>query len=126
MRGQGEGGSDAYLKDLGRAMEPYRAGAYGDAAKAFAALRKQYPGRVEPPFYEGVAALLSKDFTRAIELLQAARTIGGEALHDDIAWYLAVAWERTGEWPAAASLLNSLCRAEGTHQQAACAALRAR
>lgn len=117
---------DAFLKQLGEALEPYRAGRYTDAAQRLHALAQQYPRAVEPPFYEGVARLLAGDSNGALPSLEAARSIGGEALDDDISWYLAAAHERNRDWERAAPLLGKLCTAEGQYREAACQALRPR
>lgn len=123
LRGKADTGAQAYLRELGRVLEPYRAGRYSEAAQSLAALRTAYPKAVEPPFYEGVARLLANDAAASVEALEQARRIDGEALHDDILWYLAVARERTADWPAAAALLTALCKNEGAYRKAACAAL---
>ncbi|MCB1022657.1 MAG: hypothetical protein KDC27_22190, partial [Acidobacteria bacterium] len=86
-------------------------------------LAEKFPEAVEPRFYLGVAELLDGDPRAASGDLEAARRIGGEALDDEIAWYLAAARERSGAWPDAAALLEQLCRAEGERREQACAAL---
>lgn len=123
VRGETGPVSAKYLKDLGAALEPYRARRFAEAAQALAALRTRYPAAVEAPFYEGVSLLLDGNAARAAAALHAAQAIGGEALNDDIAWYLAVAHEHCGDWTAAEPLLKRLCAAEGVHRQAACAAI---
>lgn len=124
LRGQSAPPRDGvYLKRLGEALDPYRAGQYDEAARRLAALARQYPRAVEPPFYEGVSLLLTGGAKAALSRLEAARAIGGEALGDDIDWYLAAARERNGNWEAAAALLKKQCAAEGPHRDAACKAL---
>lgn len=123
LRGKGESTSQDYLQELGKALGPYRSEAYADAAVQLGELRARYPKAVEAPFYQGVARLLAGDFKGALEPLEAARAIGGEALNDDIAWYLAAAHERNGEWLKTVRFLESLCGAEGVHRVAACSAL---
>jgi len=122
LRGKGESNSQDYLKELGKALTPYRAGSYAEAASQLAELRGRYPKAVEPPFYQGVALLLAGESSKALDPLSAAQSIGGEALNDDIAWYLAVAYERNAAWEKADALLRSLCGSEGVHREAACTA----
>jgi hypothetical protein len=123
LRGKEEATSQDYLKELGKALDPYRAASYPDAITQLGGLRQRYPKAVEPPFYQGVALLLSSKPDQAIEPLETARAIGGEALNDDIGWYLAAARERIGEWEKAVPLLQTLCRTEGAYRRQACAAV---
>ena len=126
LRGQPGGASEPYLRELGAALEPYRASQYAEAARRLAELGRKFPDAVEPPFYEGVAKLLLEDTAGAVAALENARRIGGEALNDDIAWYLAAARERAGEWDRAVLLLRPLCQSESVHRKAACQALDSR
>jgi hypothetical protein len=123
LRGQAQQTPAAYLKALGQALEPYRAGRYPEAARALAELAGQNPQAVEPLFYEGVARLMAGDAAGALPLLERSQKTGGEALNDDIAWYIAVALERTGDWARAAAQLGEVCRSESPYREAACRAL---
>lgn len=125
IRGQREQQVQKYLEQLGAALTPYRAGKYGEAGVELERLAAEYPKAVEPPFYRGVAFLLAGDASAALGWLRKARAIGGEALDDDISWYLAIALERTGSWPQARPLLEALCRSEGPYRQSACEGARA-
>jgi hypothetical protein len=120
LRGKDDTVSQVYLKELGQALAPYRSSKYADAVAALAVLRKRYPKAVEPPFYEGVTRLLMEDANGSLAPLVTAQSIGGEALNDDIDWYLAVAYERTGQWKKSVVLLKRLCATEGVHRKAAC------
>jgi hypothetical protein len=122
LRGKDNRVSEAYLKELGRALEPYRSSKYAEAVPALSALRRGYPKAVEPPFYEGVARLLMGDVNGSLAALATAQAIGGEALNDDIDWYLAIAHERSGHWEKAVVFLRTLCAMEGVHREEACAA----
>lgn len=126
MRGQAPSPSGAYLRDLGSALEPYRAGQYRASAEALAQLARQYPKAVEPPFYQGVALLLAGDAVAGRTQLERSQSIGGEALNAEIAWYLAIAYERTNTFERARGLLATLCASapETPHRESACAALR--
>ncbi len=68
------------------------------AAVTLAALTAQTPAPQAPPpppatdcveTANAIARLLANDFAGSLEPLQSAHKIGGEALQDDIAWYLA-------------------------------------
>jgi len=120
LRGSPPSAEPPYLRDLGAALAPYRKGQYSEAVGQLRRLSERYPRAVEPVFYFGVSKLLSGDAGGAVPPLEAARAIGGGALNDDIRWYLAAAYERTGAWPKAAVLLGELCREEGAYQQRAC------
>lgn len=122
LRGQQEDRADDYWKQLGAALDPYRAGRYPEAISKLTALAQRFPKAVEPPFYEGVAQLLAGDANAALPRLERAREIGGEALNADIRWYRAVAFERTANWMAAVPLLSELCRADNPYRQQACQA----
>ena len=123
VRGRQEPPDQRYLEELGAAMEPYRGGRYQEAATKFAALADRYPNAVEPHFYLGVTRLLLGSSDAATAPLLRAQAIGGEALNDDIRWYVAAMRERTGAWEQAVPLLEQLCRGEGLHRQASCEAL---
>lgn len=123
LRGQEAKAPDAYLKELGQALEPYRAARYPEAAAALRALGQRHQRAVEPAFYEGVARLLAGETTQADQALTRAEAIGGEALHEDILWYRAIALERTSQWPLAQPLLQRLCQGEGPYRERACRAL---
>jgi hypothetical protein len=124
LRGREQGGSEVYLAALGSALEPYRQGRYAEAIQALRALGVRYPKMPEPPFYEGVAHLMRGEAGSAAAPLERARAIGGEALNDDIAWYLAIVRERAGKWNEARILLEPLCGTDGAYQAAACVALK--
>ncbi len=124
LRGKEQDGTGAYLTALGRALEPYRAGRHAEAITRLQDLARRYPRAVEPPFYGGVAQLFAADAAGALRRLQRARELGGEALDDDINWYLAIARERTGDWAGARQLLSALCQNENPYRPQACEALK--
>ena len=123
LRGNEESGNQKYLAELGDALKPYREARYKEASDALAALGANYPKAVEPVFYQGVSRLFLDDSAGALVLLEQARKIGGEALNDDILWYLAVARERNGDWSGGSALLEKLCRNEGAYRADACGGL---
>jgi len=123
LRGAQSSSSSAYLKDLGIALEPYRAGNFAEAAVRLRTLQASYPQAVEPPFYLGVSQLLDGHAQASIPSFEQAQRIGGEALNEDVAWYLAVARERSGGWEPIKPFVEQLCKGSGEHRQAACEAL---
>ncbi len=124
LRGEENQQNESYLKELGAAMEPYRADRFDDAARRLESLAGRYPAAVEPVFYLGVARLFQNDAAGAVDALEKARKIGGEALNEEIAWYLAAAYERSRGFEHATPSLKQLCAGEGAYRAAACAALR--
>jgi hypothetical protein len=123
LRGERNSTSVSYLTALGAALEPYRKGSFHEAAIKLRALGTRSPQAMEPPFYLGVSLLLSGDAKAAAATLQEAQQIGGEALKEDVVWYLAIAYERSGAWQQARVLVEQVCKGSGRHSGAACEAL---
>jgi tetratricopeptide (TPR) repeat protein len=115
-------GAAIYLKDLAAALGPYRQDNYTEAAKVLEVLSRKYPGAADPLFYLGVSQLFLSQSDAAIASLQAARIRSGETLHDDIAWYLALALSRGGRIPDARLELDRLCARDGQYKKQACVA----
>jgi predicted Zn-dependent protease len=104
-------GRDAtFVDDIAPALNAYRANDYADADRRFAALETRYPKSVEVVFYRAIARLLQNDASGAATSLQAARRLDDGSFAPEIAWYLATAYERTGDSVRARSELDSLCR----------------
>ena len=119
------GETDPFLPALIEAARPLRNRDYGAAARAMAALRRQYPDRPHPAFYEGVSLLLSDKPGEAVEPLEQARRLSerGTSLHIDASWYLAVAFERLRRRADAVGILTELCGSAGARDEQVCAAL---
>jgi hypothetical protein len=121
-RGDGQD-SQALLKDLAAALEPYRSDNYAEAARRLERLVPKYPSAAAPAFYLGVSQLFLKQNDSAFESLQTARRRPDEALRDDISWYLAVAYERAGKNAEALREAERLCGKAGDYQPRACSGL---
>jgi hypothetical protein len=119
------GGTDPFVAALIDAAAPLRRREYGVAAGEMAALRRKYPDRPHPAYYEGVSLLLSGKTTEAIEPLEQARRLSEPrtALHGEASWYLAVAFERLGRRADAVATLAELCGSGGPMDETACLAL---
>lgn len=107
------------------AARPFRRGDYVTAAARMSALRRQYPDRPHPAFYEGVSLLLTEKPAEAAEPLEAARQLSEResALHAEASWYLAVAFERFGRRSDSIAILTDMCGDAGEMNEQACVAL---
>ena len=124
FRGDANGGK-AYVGDLAAALQPYRADDYTEAARRLESLSRKYPDAAEPLFYGGVSLLFLNQNDAAIRLLETARQDPGDTLRDDIAWYLAVAFDRAGRTADARREAEALCMDPGEYKERACAAANA-
>jgi hypothetical protein len=119
---RGEGSANPFLRDLAPAFDAYRAGDFARAVAEFNRVSTIYPEAIEVLFYQGVSRMLAGDHEGAIAPLEAASRLGNAAFADDVAWYLAVAQQRSGKADARAKFA-ALCRGRGNHATAACAAV---
>jgi hypothetical protein len=122
------GGDDdarQYLSDLAPALNAYRSGTYGLAAREFAALEAKYPQAIEVFFYGGVSSLERGDGDAAVRALERARTLGEPEFAEDVGWYLGLAYHRTGNLEAARAGFAKLCASDGGYSTRACEAARA-
>jgi len=119
---RGDAAANPFVRDLAPAIDAYRAGDYPRAVAAFDRLSAVYPGSIEVSFYLGVSRMLAGDDAGAIAPLEAAARLDNQTFADDVAWYLAIAQQRTGH-PNARAKLADLCRGQGAHASSACAAV---
>ncbi len=110
-----------FVDDASPAFDAYRDNNYGTAAEEFERLAARYPSSVEVPFYLGVSRLMAGDVAGAATALRQARAIGDVTFTDDVAWYLAIANERTGDAGAARTALSILCQGTSPWAARACA-----
>jgi hypothetical protein len=116
-------GRDArFVDDIAPALSAYRANDYAAADRQFAALEPRYPKSVELPFYRAIAQLFLNDAAGALASLQGARRVDDGSFAPEIAWYLAVAYERAGEPVRARAELDALCRQTNAFSPRACEA----
>jgi hypothetical protein len=118
---RGEGAA-RFVDDIAPALNAFRAGDYDAAARMFDALRASYSTSVEVPFYLGVSRLFLNNAPAAAQSLESARALNDASFEDDVAWYLAVAYERAGERSRAAALIDGLCGGKSAYASRACAA----
>jgi hypothetical protein len=119
---RGDAPANPFVRDLAPAFDAYRAGDYPGAAAAFDRLSTVYPDSIEVLFYQGVSRMLAGDDAGATAPLEAAARLGSPTFADDVAWYLAVARQRSGR-PNTGEAFAELCRGTGAHAAAACAAV---
>ena len=118
LRSDGE--QAAFVDEAAPAFDAYRAGDYHTAAEVFARVAPQYPASVEVPFYLGVSRLMTDDAPAAAQALQAARALDDPSFRDDVAWYLAIAAERSGDVASARASLAVLCTGSSPYAARAC------
>jgi cytochrome c-type biogenesis protein CcmH/NrfG len=113
-------------EDLSRALEPYRADDFAEAARRLRALVSRYPASASGHFHLGVSELfLAADAEAIIALENAERLAKDDAeMARETAWYLALAYRRTGQRERAAAKLDALCRAGSARAGQACGGLR--
>jgi hypothetical protein len=110
-------------------LEPltaYRAGDYQQAATGFAAFLTRNPESAAGHFYLGASELMRKNDPSAIAALQSGLRLAaaGSAEAEHAAWYLALAYVRTGQIERAAGQLTALCKTGGDwSRMRACTAL---
>jgi hypothetical protein len=110
------------LAALKPALDAFRAGDYSRADAEFTVVGRTHANLIEVALYQGVSRLFLNDVAGAKASLQSAEKIGDAAFANDVAWYLAIADERSGDRAAARARLVQLCpNAAGDSR--ACAAL---
>jgi tetratricopeptide (TPR) repeat protein len=120
-RGEVNSGS-AQVKQLEEALAPYRVDDYAASEKRLESVAGKYPTLAEARFYLGVCQLFLNRDQEAVESLKTARRLAKNPLASEAAWYLAIAYHRSGQDVEARPLLDKLCRAGGMNAARACAA----
>ncbi len=115
-----DGREASFADEAAPAFDAYRAGNYHAAAEAFARIAPRYPASIEVPFYLGVSRLMTGDAPGAATVLQAARALDDPTFRDDVAWYLAIAAERSGDAATARASLAGLCTGSSPRAARAC------
>jgi hypothetical protein len=121
---RGPGGTNPLLADLKPAFDAFRASDYPRADREFSALSGKYPASIEIAFYQGVARLFVGNPQGAMVSLTAAGRLADSAFAWDVAWYQAVADERTGNLADARTRLTRLCAQPDSRAKTACDALK--
>jgi TolA-binding protein len=111
--------------ELDRALEPYHAGDFAEAARSLTALLDRQPQNATAHFYLGLSDLSRGSDAEAVTALEGAeRTVQGDAeLARETAWYLALAYRRTGQIQRAGAKLEALCRGGSSRAARACIGL---
>ena len=99
------------LADMKPGLDAYRQNDYAAANRELTALASRYPGTIEILFYQGVSRLFLNDYDGAIASFEAAEAIGDRTFAGDVAWYRAVAEQRSGRNEQARSRLDAICSA---------------
>jgi hypothetical protein len=120
LRSDARGGR--FVDDIAPALNAYRANDYAEADRQFSTLQARYPKSTEVLFYRAVTQLFLNDTAGSLRSLAAARQLDDGAFAPEIGWYLAVAYERTGNRTRARAELDTLCRRVSAFTGKACAA----
>jgi hypothetical protein len=99
------------LADLKPGLDAYRGNDYATANRELTALVSRYPGTIEILFYQGVSRLFLNDYAGAIAAFDAADAVGDRTFASDVAWYRAVAEQRSGHDARARAQLDAICNA---------------
>jgi len=99
------------LADLKPGLDAYRGNNYATADRELTALASRYPGTIEILFYQGVSRLFLNDYAGAIAAFDAADAVGDRTFASDVAWYRAVAEQRSGHDARARAQLDEICNA---------------
>jgi hypothetical protein len=113
------------MQELSDALDAYAAGNLAESARRLGAFADRYPANPSGQLYLGIAALLSGAPEDAVRPLRAARRLGDNdpSISSDAAWYLALAYEGSGERDQAMTTLQWLCLRDIARAQDACMAL---
>jgi len=121
---RGPAGATSLVDALAPALDAYRQSDYAHAADLLERVARRYPASIEAPFYRGVSLLFLNDSAGAIADLKKAERMKDGAFAADVAWYLAVAEQRSGNVASARARLDGLCRRTGPRAGAACDAIK--
>lgn len=115
----------AYLREVGPALDAYRADRFDEAALGLEPLAAKYPTAVEPLLYGGISHLLAHRPDRAVPLLERALTLATGEQKVEADWRLSLAYVHDGAPEKARAGLERLCGAVNPYQTRACDALAA-
>jgi TolA-binding protein len=112
--------STGMWQEVQTALLRYQSGDYNGAAELLEPLTKKYPNLAEAWFYLGVCRLSGKANEKALTNLEQARKLAQPPLADQVPWYLALAYERTGKVGEARKVLEAQCADGGDQAARAC------
>ena len=115
---------EPYVAALASALQPWRADRFDEAAKRFLVVTQKFPARARGHYHLGASLLLDGRATEAVAPLERARALATDlTLREAAAWYLAVAFERSGRAALAVQELASICDGGGPRRADACRGL---
>jgi hypothetical protein len=117
---RGGGANNPFLKELKTPLDAFREGDYAAADRGFTALEPRYPEAVEVFFYGGVSRLFVNEGQRALTALTRAGELADPTFAPQVAWYRAIAEQRTGDLTQARATLDTLCRGSSERAAPAC------
>lgn len=117
-------GANPLLTDLKTPLDAFREGDYARADREFTALEPRYPEAIEVFFYGGVSRLFANDAQRALAALTRASELADATFAPRVAWYRAIAEQRSGNLAQARARLEELCRGNSDRAAPACAAMK--
>ena len=119
-------GDDREAAELTRALEPYVADNFPEAARRLAAFVGRYPQNAVAHFYLGVSQMFLGADADAMTALARAEQLAREdpELSGESTWHLALAYQRANLHDRAIPKLEALCRGQHARSAQACAALR--
>jgi hypothetical protein len=120
LQWRGSAGDNPLITDLAPGFDAFRRDDFAEAARRLEPLTQKHQGSVEVFFYLGVSRLMQNDLPGARRALETARSVADQAFAPDVAWYLAVADERSGDRASARARLDWICREDGPRAADAC------
>ena len=121
---RGSTGANQLLTDLKSPLDAFREGDYTRADREFTALESRYPEAIEVFFYAGVSRLFTNDAQRALAALIRAGELADATFAPRVAWYRAIAEQRSGSLAQARARLDELCRGTSERAAPACEAVK--
>jgi hypothetical protein len=121
---RGEAGTEEeFLSALAPALDAYRADHFAEATQRFESLSRKYP-RVEVFYYWGVSLLFLEKNPEAVRALESARKLAEGPTTSEAAWYLSLAYQRSGQSARARAELSKLCEGTSDFAARACAGIK--
>jgi hypothetical protein len=120
LQWRGSAGDNPLITDLAPGFDAFRRDDFAETARRLEPLAQKHVGSVEVFFYLGVSRLMQNDLPGARRALETALGVADQAFAPDVAWYLAIAEERSGDRASARARLDRICREGGPRAADAC------
>jgi hypothetical protein len=98
------------------AIASYKNGDYEKASAGFASVLEKDPSAISAKFLLGLSQIASKNYNKAINLLESVANDGGE-YGKEARWYLGLTYVKTGNKQKAAECFKYLARSEGFYRE---------